>query len=134
MADNIQQYIGEICPKCGKSRLDHPEVYIFECPSCKFKYKCDPSERSPIKILHKSNFKPNRKKTPSRSPKKEMEEPHFIKVSDGICPFDYHKLVSYREYCKSQGILDPEFPIKDGMLYCRHCDMIFQKTRNEVKK
>jgi len=54
MSNTLHEYLGEPCPKCGKCRLNHPALYIFECPQCKFKYKCDPSERPPIRILHES--------------------------------------------------------------------------------
>ena len=126
----MQEYIGELCPKCRKSRLNHPAVYIFECPSCKFKYKCDPTDRPPITVLHKSIPLTN-----ENSPKREETNYRFIKVSNRICPLNQaHRLVSYGAYCKNNGITKPEYPIKDDLLYCRKCGMFFQDNNIEVKK
>jgi len=120
-----QNYLGELCPKCGLSRMSHPALYIFECPKCKFRYKCDPTQRPPIKILHE----------PIIPKKVNKTRYHFIKVSDRICPLNHeHRLVSYEAYCKKNGITDPEYPIKDDLLYCRRCDMFFQDTNIEVRK
>ena len=55
----MSSYIGEICNQCEKSRLVHPEAYIYTCLFCRYSYKIDPVVRGMkcITILHKSEVK-----------------------------------------------------------------------------
>lgn len=57
---NSKGYIGEVCSKCGKARMLHPQVYVFTCPYCRYSYMMQPCS-SPfsrgVLVLHKSEVR-----------------------------------------------------------------------------
>lgn len=51
-------YIGPECKYC-KTRMNHPECYIYECPNpeCSFKYKFPTFQEPYFTILNESKLK-----------------------------------------------------------------------------
>lgn len=36
------KWLGEMCPKCGKYRMLHPNLYFYRCIGCGYEYTIDP--------------------------------------------------------------------------------------------
>lgn len=54
--------VNEPCSKCRNGEMTHPELYIFECNICGYKYKMHPAAKSKtVEILNKSNWEENKR-------------------------------------------------------------------------
>lgn len=44
------------CTECSNGQITHPELYVYECNICGFKYRIDPAAKKEniIEILKKS--------------------------------------------------------------------------------
>jgi uncharacterized protein (DUF983 family) len=58
VSESSQKIQNGPCPKCCDGKMLHPELYVFECNICGFKYRINPAakKKDTIEILQKSIF------------------------------------------------------------------------------
>ena len=58
MSESSPKNIYEPCSECSDGKMIHPELYVYECNICGFKYRIKPAAKKEdtIEILQKSIF------------------------------------------------------------------------------